>query len=220
MAPKLCWSRKRPVGRAAVQSAHVRWCPLRQNRTLRSRCCPTLARLEIPSPVRAKAGVSEGPPAAVDVPAASQVSVAVPTGAPSRGPAPVSQAQAALAALGETEREWPRPRLPGHHDRQPEGRRRQNHLSGQPGGLSGRCTAHGCSWSTWTRRGTRPPPSGHRAPGRNAIGLQRARRRAATERASSVRCRAIPGLYLRDRHHRPCGCRDRTGAAGEPGKGD
>jgi chromosome partitioning protein len=44
-------------------------------------------------PAQARAGVSEG----------------LPAGAPAPGPVAVSQAHAALAALGETEREWPRP---------------------------------------------------------------------------------------------------------------
>ena len=39
----------------------------------------------------------------------SQMPAVAPAGAPSPGPAAVSPAQAALAALGETEREWPRP---------------------------------------------------------------------------------------------------------------
>src|SRR5207244_9173647 len=60
-------------------------------------------------PAQARNGVGEGVPAAVDGPAASQVPTVVPAGAPSPGPAAASQAQAALAALGETEREWPRP---------------------------------------------------------------------------------------------------------------
>jgi chromosome partitioning protein len=60
-------------------------------------------------PAQTRARVGEGVPAAMDVPTASQVPTVVPAGAPSPGPAAASQAQAALAALGETEREWPRP---------------------------------------------------------------------------------------------------------------
>jgi chromosome partitioning protein len=58
---------------------------------------------------QAQAAVSEALPAAVDVPSSSQMPTVVPAGAPSPGPAAVSQAHAALIALGETEREWPRP---------------------------------------------------------------------------------------------------------------
>ena len=60
-------------------------------------------------PAQARAGVSEGVPAAVEVPVASQVPTVVPAGAAPPGPVAASQAQAALAALGESEREWPRP---------------------------------------------------------------------------------------------------------------
>jgi chromosome partitioning protein len=56
-------------------------------------------------PAQARAGVGEGLPTTMDLPASAQV----PVGAPAPGTVPVSQAQAALAALGETEHEWPRP---------------------------------------------------------------------------------------------------------------
>jgi len=56
-------------------------------------------------PAQAGAGVSEGFPATVDTSSPAPVSVA----APAPGPVAVSQAHAALAALGETEHEWPRP---------------------------------------------------------------------------------------------------------------
>jgi len=56
-------------------------------------------------PAQGRAGVGEGLPATVDMPAPAQV----PVRAPAPGPVAVSQAQAALAALGETEYEWPRP---------------------------------------------------------------------------------------------------------------
>ena len=61
------------------------------------------------APAQARVGVAEGLPAAADVPSSSQVPTMAPAGAPSPGPVAVSQAQAALAALGETEHEWPRP---------------------------------------------------------------------------------------------------------------
>ena len=57
-------------------------------------------------PAQARAAVGEGLPVATDVPASPQV---VPAGAASPAALAVSPAQAALAALGETEREWPRP---------------------------------------------------------------------------------------------------------------
>jgi chromosome partitioning protein len=60
-------------------------------------------------PAQSRATVQAGVPAAADVPVSSQMPAAGPAGAPSPGPAAVSPAQAALAALGETEREWPRP---------------------------------------------------------------------------------------------------------------
>ena len=56
-------------------------------------------------PAQARAGIAESVPATVDMPSSAQV----PPGAPAPGPVAVSQAQAALAALGETEHEWPRP---------------------------------------------------------------------------------------------------------------
>ena len=56
-------------------------------------------------PASARAAVGEDFPATVDMPSSAQV----PVGAPASGPVAVSQAQAALAALGETEHEWPRP---------------------------------------------------------------------------------------------------------------
>ena len=56
-------------------------------------------------PAQARAAVGESLPATVDIPSSAQV----PAGAPALGPVAVSQAQAALAALGETEHEWPRP---------------------------------------------------------------------------------------------------------------
>jgi chromosome partitioning protein len=60
-------------------------------------------------PAQARATVGEGAPAAVDAPASSQGAVAAARAA-SPGPAVVvSPAHAALAALGGTEREWPRP---------------------------------------------------------------------------------------------------------------
>src|SRR5262249_48298120 len=59
-------------------------------------------------PAQDRAGVGEGLPTAVDVPATSQVPTVAPAGAFSPGPV-ASQARAALAALGEKEREWPRP---------------------------------------------------------------------------------------------------------------
>jgi len=52
-------------------------------------------------PAQARAGVGESLPATVDIPSSAQV--------PAPGPVAVSQAQAALAALGETEHEWPHP---------------------------------------------------------------------------------------------------------------
>jgi chromosome partitioning protein len=60
-------------------------------------------------PAQARADVGEGLPAAVDVPSSSQMPTVTPPGARSPGPVAASAAQAALAALGETEREWPRP---------------------------------------------------------------------------------------------------------------
>jgi chromosome partitioning protein len=60
-------------------------------------------------PAQARADVGEGLPAAVDVPSSSQMPTVTPPGARSPGPVAASPAQAALAALGETEREWPRP---------------------------------------------------------------------------------------------------------------
>jgi chromosome partitioning protein len=59
-------------------------------------------------PAQGRATVDTGVPAAADLHVSSQMPSAGPTGAPPPGAA-VSPAQAALAALGETEREWPRP---------------------------------------------------------------------------------------------------------------
>jgi len=56
-------------------------------------------------PAQARADIGESLPAAVDV----SSSAPVPAGATAPGPVVVNAAQAALAALGETEREWPRP---------------------------------------------------------------------------------------------------------------
>jgi chromosome partitioning protein len=60
-------------------------------------------------PAQAPASVGDSLPSAVSVPAPSRMPSVVPAGVLSPGPAAVSQAQAALAALGETEREWPGP---------------------------------------------------------------------------------------------------------------
>jgi chromosome partitioning protein len=59
-------------------------------------------------PAQGRATVDTGVPAAADLHVSSQMPSAGPTGAPPPGAA-ASPAQAALAALGETEREWPRP---------------------------------------------------------------------------------------------------------------
>jgi chromosome partitioning protein len=60
-------------------------------------------------PAQARADVGDSLPSAVSVPAPSHVPSVIPAGVRSPGPVAASQAQAALAALGETEREWPRP---------------------------------------------------------------------------------------------------------------
>ena len=61
-------------------------------------------------PAQAQATVSEGLPAAAGTPAASQAPVAGPAmTAPPGTDAAVNPAHAALAALGETDRQWPRP---------------------------------------------------------------------------------------------------------------
>ena len=62
-----------------------------------------------PVSAQSRAGVREGPPGTVDVAAAAQVPTVAPAGVPAPGAVAASQAAAALAALGETEREWPRP---------------------------------------------------------------------------------------------------------------
>jgi len=75
----------------------------------------------VPAQARASAGPGAGT-AAADIPGAPSAPVNVPARGPAAGPAPapaatvsapgrapVSPAQTALAALGETEREWPRP---------------------------------------------------------------------------------------------------------------
>jgi chromosome partitioning protein len=56
-------------------------------------------------PAQSRTDVGEGLPAAVEVSPSAQM----PAGAPAPGPVAASQAHMALAALGETEREWPRP---------------------------------------------------------------------------------------------------------------
>ena len=65
--------------------------------------------LEERVPVQARAAAAAGPAAAVEVPASPRMPGVAPGGVPATAPAVVSPAQAALAALGETEREWPRP---------------------------------------------------------------------------------------------------------------
>ncbi len=61
-------------------------------------------------PAQAQATVGDKLAAPPGVPAPSQIPAASPAGAPAPAPAAtVSPAQAALAALGQTEREWPRP---------------------------------------------------------------------------------------------------------------
>jgi chromosome partitioning protein len=60
-------------------------------------------------PAQARAAVSEGLPVA-GAPAAAEAAVVGAAGTPAPGPvAAVNPAQAALAALGETDRQWPRP---------------------------------------------------------------------------------------------------------------
>jgi chromosome partitioning protein len=67
-----------------------------------------LAANRVPAQARAIAGDKLAAPAGV--PASPQMPAASPAGAPAPGlAAAVSPAQAALAALGQTEREWPRP---------------------------------------------------------------------------------------------------------------
>jgi chromosome partitioning protein len=65
---------------------------------------PAGIRVSAQAPAAAADGLAE----AVQAPL-PQMPMGVPAGVPSAGPVTASQAQAALAALGESEREWPRP---------------------------------------------------------------------------------------------------------------
>ena len=82
-----------------------------------------------------------------------------------------------------------------HHRRQPEGRRRQDHLHGQPRRRARAAGPRRCSWSTSTRRATRPPRCRHRAPRRGARASTTCSSRAGRWPRSSSPVPDIDGLW-------------------------
>ena len=104
---------------------------------------------------------------------------------------------------------------PGHRGRQPEGRRRQDHLDGERRRRAGPARPAG--------PGDRPRPAGQRldragggAPPRRAVDVRRARRRRAARRGRAAAARRSTASFVVPGDHRPGRRRDRAGQRGGP----